>query len=111
MMTTVMSADSDVVDVVTAMLDAGARSMPIVDRIRLVGILTRRDLVRASACNDQAIGADVRRRLQMYGEADRWNVEFHDVTSLSVASSTTPPTGIRPPCWPKQHPTWLLENP
>jgi len=54
-MTTAMSADSDVVDVVTAMLHADAHSMPIVDRIRLVGTLTRRDLVRALACNTKPL--------------------------------------------------------
>ena len=75
---TAMSADSDVVEVVTAMLDTGVRSMPIVHDSRLVGILTRRDLVRALARDDQAIAADVRRRLHRYGAPDRWSVEVHD---------------------------------
>jgi CBS domain-containing protein len=73
-----MSPDTDVVDVVTAMLGSSVRSMPIVDGSRLVGIVTRRDLVRALARNDQAIAADVRRRLRMYGGPDRWSVEVHE---------------------------------
>jgi hypothetical protein len=100
-MITAMSADSDVVDVVTAMLHADVHSMPIVDHTRLVGILTRRDLVRASACNDQAIAAPRARGLQnvmMELIAGTW--KSMTVRSLSVASSTTPPTRIRPPCWP-----------
>lgn len=75
---TAISADSDVVDVVTAMLDTGVHSMPIVHDSRLVGILTRRDLVRALTRDDQAIAADVRRRLHRYGGPDRWSVEVYD---------------------------------
>jgi hypothetical protein len=52
--------------------------MPIVDGSRLVGILTRRDLVRALAHDDRAIAADIRRRLRTCGGADRWSVEVHD---------------------------------
>ena len=75
---TAMSAESHVVDVVTAMFDTGVRSTPIVDRSRLVGILIRRDLVRALARDDHAIAAPVHRRRQMYGGPDRWCVEVHN---------------------------------
>jgi CBS domain-containing protein len=75
---TAMSAETDVVDVVSAMLGNRVRSMPIVEGSRLVGILTRRDLVRALARDDRAIAADIRRQLRMYGGANRWSVEVHD---------------------------------
>ena len=75
---TTMSAETDVVDVVSAMLGNRVRSMPIVDGSLLVGILTRRDLVRALAHDDRAIAADIRRRLRTCGGADRWSVEVHD---------------------------------
>lgn len=75
---TAMSAGTDVVDLVTMMLDSRVRSMPIVDGDRLVGIVTRRDLVRALARDDRSIAADVRHRLRMYGGPDRWHVEVHD---------------------------------
>src|SRR5581483_12010995 len=70
---TAMNANADVVDVVSEMLDTSVRSMPIVDGARLVGILTRRDLVRALARDDQAIATDVRHRLRLYGGPDRWS--------------------------------------
>jgi CBS domain-containing protein len=73
-----MGAGADVVDVVTAMLSACVRSMPIVDGSRVVGIVTRRDLVRVLARDDQAIAADVRHRLAMYGRPYRWTVAVHD---------------------------------
>jgi CBS domain-containing protein len=73
-----MGVGTDVVDVVTAMLDDRARSIPIVDGSRVVGIVTRRDLVRMLARDDQAIAADVRHRLAMYGVPDRWTVAVCD---------------------------------
>ncbi|MCU1686559.1 MAG: hypothetical protein JWQ81_7298 [Amycolatopsis sp.] len=74
---TAMGAGTDVVDLVTAMLDSRVRSMPIVDGSRVVGIITRRDLVRVLAREDADIATDVRHRLAMYGEPDRWTVEVH----------------------------------
>jgi CBS domain-containing protein len=73
-----MGVGTDVVDVVTAMLDDRVRSIPIVDGSRVVGIVTRRDLVRMLARDDQAIAADVRHRLAMYGGPDRWTVAVCD---------------------------------
>jgi CBS domain-containing protein len=68
---------ADVVDLVAVMLEHGVRSIPVVDGTRLVGIVTRRDLVRAFARDDEVIAAAVRQRLTAYG-GDRWTVEVHD---------------------------------
>jgi CBS domain-containing protein len=73
-----MGAGTDVVDLVTAMLNNRVRSMPIVDGSRVVGIVTRRDLVRTLARDDQSIAADVQHRLAMYGGSSRWTVDVHD---------------------------------
>lgn len=70
--------DTDVVDLVTAMVEDPVRSMPIVDGARLVGVVTRRDLVRVLARDDKAILTDVRHQLEMYGAAYRWTVDVHD---------------------------------
>jgi CBS-domain-containing membrane protein len=45
----VMGPGDDLADVVTLMLDSGIRSVPILDDGRLVGIVTRRDVLRAVA--------------------------------------------------------------
>ncbi|HWD03238.1 MAG TPA: CBS domain-containing protein [Amycolatopsis sp.] len=75
---TAMSAGTDVADLCQALVDAKIRAMPIVDGSRLVGIVTRGDVVRTLAREDSAIASDVRHRLEIYGGTDRWKVEVHD---------------------------------
>ena len=72
---TAMTGGSDVVDLVATMETTGIRSMPIVDGARLVGIVTRRDLVRTLARDDASIATDVRHRLEIYGGPGRWTVD------------------------------------
>jgi CBS domain-containing protein len=57
----------DVVDLVAVMRADGLRSMPVVDGPRLVGIVTRRDLVRTLTRDDLAVATDVRHQLEIYG--------------------------------------------
>ena len=72
-----MGAGTDVVDLVRVLLEDRIRSMPIVDGAHVVGIVTRRDLVRALARDDEVISADVRHQLSIYGGPARWTVEVH----------------------------------
>jgi len=57
------------------MLSGRRRSIPVVDGSRLVGVITRRDLVRVLARSDAQIALDIRRRLRGFGDPDRWSVE------------------------------------
>lgn len=66
--------DTDAAELARTMIDRGVRSVPVVDDDRLVGIITRRDLVRTIARDDALIAADVRKRLECYGAPDRWTV-------------------------------------
>lgn len=78
-----MGATTDVADLITAMWDSKVRSMPIVDGSRVVGIVTRRDLVRILGRADGAIETDVRHALEHYCGVDRWTVDVRDgVVSL-----------------------------
>ncbi|MGW7533830.1 CBS domain-containing protein [Amycolatopsis sp. NPDC054798] len=61
-----------------ALVDAKAQAMPIVEDSRVVGIVTRGDVVRVLARADTAIAADVRHRLEAYGGTGRWKVEVHE---------------------------------
>lgn len=73
-----MAATTDVVDLITTMLDSRIRAMPIVDCSRLVGIVTRRDLVRVVGRADEQIATDVRHRLANYAGPGRWHIDVHD---------------------------------
>ncbi|QRP50363.1 HPP family protein [Amycolatopsis sp. FDAARGOS 1241] len=75
---TAMSSGTDVADLCQALVDARIRAMPIVDGSRVVGIVTRGDVVRILARADSAIAADVRHRLEIYGGTGRWQVEVHE---------------------------------
>ncbi|SHF69806.1 CBS domain-containing protein [Streptoalloteichus hindustanus] len=65
---------ADVAEIVKVMIDRGVRSIPVTDGARLVGIVTRRDVVRTLTRDDATIEADVRHRLEIYGGFDRWSV-------------------------------------
>jgi CBS domain-containing protein len=70
-----VTAGADVVDLVAIMRADGVRSMPVVDGNRLVGIVTRRDLVRTLTRDDADVATDVRHQLEIYGGPGRWTVE------------------------------------
>lgn len=73
-----MAATTDVADLITTMLDKRIRAMPIVDGAGLVGIVTRRDLVRVIGRADDQIATDVRHRLANYAGPGRWHIDVHD---------------------------------
>lgn len=73
-----MGPGTDVAMLGKALLESGYRSVPIVEGLVVVGIVTRRDIVRAIARDDDMIAADVRHRLEIYGGDGRWHVEVHD---------------------------------
>lgn len=73
-----MSPGTDVAVLAKALLDADRRSVPIVDGTRLVGIVTRRDIVAVIARDDATIAGDVRQRLESYGGDRRWRVSVTD---------------------------------
>jgi CBS domain-containing protein len=73
-----MSRLSDAADLATVMLRDNIRCVPILDGSRVVGIVTRRDLLRTLARDDLAIVADVRHQLTAYAGSDRWTVSVQD---------------------------------
>jgi CBS domain-containing protein len=68
--------NQDVASLVGTMLARGIRSVPVVLGRRVVGILSRSDVVRALARTDEQIAADVTAQLRGAGiEAGGWVVE------------------------------------
>jgi CBS domain-containing protein len=70
---------ADVADVARLFLHAGLRSLPVVDGDRLVGIVSRRDLLRTLVRPDEEIASDVLRLIEAYTqEFGGWTVTVSD---------------------------------
>jgi CBS domain-containing protein len=79
------------------MLDDHVRAVPVVDGGKgVLGIVTRRDLLRSIATDDNTVLTAIRSRLARYGASDRWTVtvldgvvdivdDFDDATDRHVA--------------------------
>jgi CBS domain-containing protein len=73
-----MAPGADLTDVCQTLLTAHIRAMPIVDGGKVVGIITRGDIVRILARDDRVIAADILHRLEIYGGLNRWTVDVQD---------------------------------
>jgi CBS domain-containing protein len=68
-------ATTDVAELAHLFLDEGLRSVPVLGDERLVGIISRRDVLRALSRSDDEIAGDVRRLVDSYtGGTDAWSV-------------------------------------
>lgn len=66
--------ESNVAELAKIMLDNGIRSIPVIDRGTLAGIVSRRDFLHALARADEVLARDIRDRLALFGGRDRWIV-------------------------------------
>jgi CBS-domain-containing membrane protein len=63
-----MALSTDVADLIEELQRSHRRAMPIMDRSRLVGIVPRRDRVRAVARSDRDLTADMRHPPEICGD-------------------------------------------
>jgi CBS domain-containing protein len=69
----------DVADVARTMLDRDVRSVPVLDGGHVVGIVSRRDLLRSVLRTDDVLAHEVQQRLDAYaGGASRWTATVDD---------------------------------
>ncbi|MFD8496101.1 HPP family protein [Amycolatopsis sp. NPDC059657] len=80
MTTPAMTADveSNVAELARTMLEHGIRTIPVLDRGELAGVVSRRDFLRALARADQVLARDIRDRLAVFGGRARWIVDVRD---------------------------------
>lgn len=69
---------ADVAHIAQVMVDRHLRSVPVLDGASVVGIVSRRDLLRTLARDDLQIATDVRHQLAAYGGNGRWTVHVRD---------------------------------
>ncbi|MFB9907621.1 CBS domain-containing protein [Allokutzneria oryzae] len=70
-----MTPGADVADIAEHMLEHHVRSMPIVDGSRVIGIVSRQDVLRTMVRTNDAVAADVRRHLRAYASSwGSWEV-------------------------------------
>ncbi len=80
-----LGPSTDAADLAQTMLDGDVRSIPIVEGAVLVGIVSRRDLLRILVRDDDAIRAEVLQRLADHVSGrDRWDVQVTDGRVLLV---------------------------
>ncbi len=71
--------EADLADVAETMLGDRIRSIPIVERGEVVGIVSRRDILRSVVRGDDVLGMEVQHRLDEYANGRRrWTVTVAD---------------------------------
>ncbi|MFC4907028.1 CBS domain-containing protein [Actinomadura gamaensis] len=70
--------NSDVAGLAEMMLRTRVKSVPVLDGHRVVGVISRSDLVALQVRDDERIRADVRTELAAYLTGSGWKVRVHD---------------------------------
>lgn len=86
-----VEAAADVADIARIFVDERLRSVPVIDRGRLVGVVSRRDLLRTLARPDEQLRADLLGLIESYaGDPDCWNVTVSDGVATIQRTQGTP---------------------
>ena len=87
----VVESAADVSDVARLFVDGRIRSVPVLEQSRLVGIVSRRDLLRALVRPDDEIGHDLLRLVEGYtGELGSWDVAVTEGVATVRRTRGTP---------------------
>jgi CBS domain-containing protein len=80
---------ADVAEVAALMLEHDVRSMPVLDGDAIVGIISRRDILRAMVRSDDTLRQDAQQRLDEYADGERrWTVSVTRAVATVVGGYT-----------------------
>lgn len=79
---------SDVADLITLFTTSSFKSLPVVRGRRLIGVISRSDVIRALWRSDEELTADLRAVFHDYGQ-DSWNIEVHHGVVQVTGTGTT----------------------
>ena len=86
-----VEATADVADIARLFVDARLRSVPVLDRGRLVGIVSRRDVLRTLIRPDEQLRTDLLRVVEGYtGDLDSWDVTVSEGAATIRRTRGTP---------------------
>ncbi|SDH59644.1 CBS domain-containing protein [Lentzea fradiae] len=69
------------------LVDDRIRCLPVVDGAEVIGVVTRRDLVRVLARTDTTVQAEAQRVLDVYGGGRKWRVVVQDGEAVVEAEN------------------------
>ncbi len=70
-----VESTADLADIARLLVDERLRSVPVLDRDRLIGIVSRRDVLRVLARPDDELGSELRRLVEEYtGDTGCWDI-------------------------------------
>jgi CBS domain-containing protein len=86
-----VDAGADASDIARLFVDDRLRSVPVLERGRLAGIVSRRDLLRALVRSDEILRQDVVRLVEGYtGDLDSWDVRVTEGVATIRRTRGTP---------------------
>lgn len=79
---------SDVADLITLFTTSSFKSLPVVRDHKLIGVISRRDVIRALWRTDHDLTADLRAAFHEYGQDD-WQIAVHNGVVEVTGTGTT----------------------
>lgn len=75
----IVAPDTDLADIAKAMIDFEVRCVPVVQNSELLGVISRRDLLRSTVRVDDVVSGEVQIAIDDYtGGQRRWSATVHD---------------------------------